>query len=107
MPHTIVHVEIPTTNVKKSGDFYQKLFGWKMEYGFGEDYATFSTGEGVLSGGGLDREDRIVPGKVIIYVGVDDIDMMLDKAVGLGGKREKEKTEIPNIGWFGLFKDLD
>lgn len=32
---------------------------------------------------------------------------MLEKAVELGGRKVKEKTEIPDIGWFGLFTDLD
>ena len=32
---------------------------------------------------------------------------MLEKAVNLGAKKVKEKTEIPNVGWFGLFTDLD
>jgi len=107
MPYTICHLEIPTTDVKRSGEFYKKLFGWKIDYGWGPDYAVFNTGEGVLSGGGLDRKDEITPGNIIIYVSADDINMMLEKAVELGGKKVKEKTEIPHVGWFGLFTDLD
>jgi len=38
---------------------------------------------------------------------VDDVDATISKAKNLGGKIIKEKTEIPNIGWFGLFSDLD
>ena len=107
MPHTICHLEIPTTDLKRSGEFYRKLFGWEIDYGWGEDYATFNTGEGVLSGGGLDRKDKIIPGNITIYIQVDDINEMLEKAVKLGAKRVKEKTEIQNVGWFGLFTDLD
>jgi predicted enzyme related to lactoylglutathione lyase len=107
MSHTICHVEIPTTNLKRSGEFYSKLFGWKINYGWGSDYATFDTGEGTIAGGGLDRKDKITPGNIIIYVLVDDVDKMLEKAAKLGAKKVREKTEIPNVGWFGLFKDLD
>lgn len=107
MSHTICHIEIPTTNLKKSGEFYKKLFDWEIKYGFGPDYAIFNTGEGQLTGGGLDRKDEITPGKIIIYILVDDIDAELEKAVRLGAKKVKEKTEIPNVGWFGLFTDLD
>jgi len=57
--------------------------------------------------GGLDRKDRITPGNIIIYLLVDDINAMLKKAVKFGAKKVKEKTEIPNVGWFGLFTDLD
>jgi len=108
MPKTICHLEIPTTDVKKSGEFYRKLFDWKIDYGWGKDYATFDTGEGQLAGG-LDRKDKISLGNsnVIIYILVDDINAMLAKAVKLGAKKVKEKTEIPNVGWFGLFIDLD
>jgi predicted enzyme related to lactoylglutathione lyase len=107
MSHTICHSEIPITDVKKPGEFYKKLFGWKMDYSWGKDYVISDTGEGQLSGGGLDRKDKITPGNIIIYILVDDINAMLEKALKLGAKKIKEKTEIPNTGWFGLFTDLD
>ena len=97
MSHTICHLEIPTTDVKKSGEFYRKLFGWNIDYSWGSDYATFSPGEEQL-GGGLDRKDKITPGKIIIYIQVDDINTMLEKAVKLGARKVQEKTEIPNVG---------
>ncbi len=107
MSHTICHLEIPTTDVKKSGEFYKKLFDWKIDYGWGKDYATFSTGEGQL-GGGLDSGEQARSlRKIIIYIQVDDINAVLEKAVKLGAKKVKAKTEIPNVGWFGLFTDLD
>ncbi len=107
MSHTICHLEIPTTDVKKSGEFYNKLFDWKIDYSWGKDYAMFDTGEGTLTGGGFDRKDKIMPGNIIIYILVDDINAMLEKALKLGAKKVKEKTEIPNTGWYGLFTDLD
>jgi len=110
MSHPIIHLEIPITDTKKSGEFYEKLFGWKMDYGWEPDYALFSyeVGKnGGLCGGGLDRKDDIKPGNLIIYVHADNIEAMLERAEKLGGKRVQEKTEIPNVGWFGLFKDLD
>lgn len=107
MDHTICHLEIPTADTKKSGEFYRKLFGWEIDYGWGPDYAAFNTGEGVLSGGGLDRKDNVTPGNIVIYVQVDDINAMLERAAKLGGEKVKEKTEIPDVGWFGLFTDLD
>lgn len=107
MPHTVCHLEIPTTDTRRSGEFYKKLFGWKIDYSWGKDYATFNTGEGQLSGGGLDRRDEITSGDIIIYISVDDINAMLEKAAKLGAKKVKAKTEIPNVGWYGLFADLD
>ncbi|UCC33894.1 MAG: VOC family protein [Candidatus Bathyarchaeota archaeon] len=106
MIHNICHLEIPTTDTKKSGEFYKNLFGWNINYGWGPDYALFSPGEEQL-GGGLDRKDEITPGKIIIYIQVDDINSMLERALKLGAKIVLEKTEIPKTGWCGLFTDLD
>lgn len=110
MSHPIIHLEIPITDTKKSGEFYEKLFGWKMDYGWGPDYVVFSYEIGEdsgLRGGGLDKKDNIKPGNLIIYVHADNIEAMLERAEKLGGKRVQEKTEIPNVGWFGLFEDLN
>ncbi len=38
---------------------------------------------------------------------VKDIPKILNKAKELVTKTVKEKTEIPNVEWFGLFSDLD
>ena len=46
-----------------------------------------------------------IPAGTIFYVQVEDIDATLRKARELGGQEVTEKTEIPNIGWYGLFKD--
>jgi predicted enzyme related to lactoylglutathione lyase len=44
-------------------------------------------------------------GDVLIYVDSDDIDADLRQAVTLGGTIVRPKDEIPNTGWFALFKD--
>jgi predicted enzyme related to lactoylglutathione lyase len=107
MAHTICHLEIPTTDLKKAGAFYKDLFGWEIDYSWDPDMAMFRTAEGRLSGGGFDRKDKITPG-IVIYVQVNDVDAVLRKAEKLGGERVQGKTEISrDIGWFGLFKDLD
>lgn len=42
---------------------------------------------------------------MLLYIDSDDIEVDLKKAVKLGGMLVREKTEIPGIGWFGVFKD--
>ena len=44
----IDYVEIPSRDIKKSKDFFQKLFGWKFT-DFGENYTSFEDGR--LRGG--------------------------------------------------------
>jgi predicted enzyme related to lactoylglutathione lyase len=51
----------------------------------------------------LEGKDKITPDNIIIYILVDDMNAMLAEVVKLGAKKVKEKTEIPNVGWFGLF----
>ena len=104
MVHDICHIEIPVTDIKRAGEFYHKLFGWKIDYGM-ENYAAFIPEEGVA--GGLDKVEKVTPGGIVFYVAVEDIPKTLNKAEELGAKTVKEKTEIPNVGWFGLFSDLD
>jgi len=106
MPNTICHVEISTTDLKKAEGFYGKLFDWKLKPWDSPDYLMFETGK--EPGGGLAQVDQVKPGEgVMIYVLVDDVDQALARAEELGGKTVKEKTEIPNVGWFGLLSDLD
>ena len=97
-------MEIPVTDVRRAGEFYHKLFGWKIDYGM-EDYATFIPDEGLA--GGLDKVEKVTPGGITFYVAVEDIPKTLNRVEELGAKTVKEKTEIPNVGWFGLFSDLD
>lgn len=55
----------------------------------------------------LDKVEKVIPGGIIFYVAVEDIPKTLNKAEELGAKTVKGKTEIPNVGWFGSFSDLD
>ncbi len=49
----------------------------------------------------------MIPGGIVFYVAVEDIPKTLKKAEKLGAETVKEKTEIPGMGWFGLFSDPD
>lgn len=100
----IVHIEISTRNSEETIKFYQELFGWKVERIPEMNYATWEATEG--PGGGFSPlgEDNKA-GDVLIHVSSDDIDADLKKAKSLGGTILREKSEIPNIGWWGVFKD--
>lgn len=107
MDYPIVHIEISSTDLSKAQRFYSQLFNWKITGWEGSsDYLMFETGK--EPGGGIQKVDKVNPGDgVLIYVLVEDIEKTLQKAKELGGKIVKEKTEIPNVGWFGLLADLD
>jgi predicted enzyme related to lactoylglutathione lyase len=49
--------------------------------------------------------DESPAGHVLVYIHSDDIETDLKNVEKLGGKVIHPKTEIPQIGWFGLFQD--
>lgn len=100
----IVHIEIPTQNGKESAEFYEQLFGWHITRDEQLDYTMFDTHEG--PGGGFSPlGENLQVGDVLIYIHSDDIEADLMKAEALGGEIVMPKGEIPNTGWFGMFKD--
>ncbi len=100
----IVHIEIPTADNKVSGKFYEELFGWHITHDDKMDYTMWDPHEG--PGGGFSPISMgATAGEVTIYVNSEDIEADLKKAVSLGGELVREKSEIPGIGWWGVFKD--
>lgn len=100
----IVHIEFSTRDPKESAEFYGKLFGWKMETDDTIGYTQWDPG--TPPGGGFSPVSQgATPGEVMVYVASDDIEADLKKAAELGGSIVTPKSEIPGIGWWGVFKD--
>ena len=100
----IVHVEIPAMNVEGAGKFYESLFGWKLMPMPEMNYTMWEDGSG--SGGGFPQvSDENPAGQVLVYIASDDIEADLKKVEKLGGKVLHPKTEIPQMGWYGVFQD--
>jgi predicted enzyme related to lactoylglutathione lyase len=101
----VVHIEIPAADLQQAGKFYQDLFGWEVEQMPLMNYATWEAEPG--PGGGFSPlSEEVKPNEVLFYVNSEDIEADLKKAVALGATVLHEKTEIPQTGWFGVFKDL-
>ena len=100
----VVHVEIPAANVEGAAKFYADLFGWKLQNIPEMNYTMWEAGDG--SGGGFPEVSADNPaGQVLVYIDSDDIEADLKQVEKLGGKMLHPKTEIPGMGWFGIFKD--
>ena len=100
----VVHVEIPAANVEAASRFYEALFGWKMQNIPEMNYTMWEDGSGF--GGGFNTVSEENPVRqVLVYIDSDDIEADLKKVVKLGGKVLREKMEIPQTGWFGIFQD--
>ncbi len=101
----IVHIEIPAENSRKSGKFYEDLFGWKISTLPEINYTMWDPA--AQPGGGFsDIGPETAPGDILIYVDSEDIETDLKRVEEVGGKIIAHKTEIPGTGWFGVFKDL-
>ena len=100
----VVHIEIPAADIPAASNFYQELFGWKMQHAAEFDYTMWADGSGY--GGGFNKLSEENPaGQVLVYIDSDDIEADLKKVERLGGTVVMPKTDIPGTGWYGVFKD--
>jgi uncharacterized protein len=102
--HNIVHIEIPTSNSEKAARFYSELFGWKITP-VPDGNLTLFEPEAGPGGSFITAKENATAGAVLIYVDSEDIDADLKKAELLGAQIILQKSEIPLIGWYGLFLD--
>jgi len=101
----ISHVEIPSTNLDKTKDFFNKLFGWDFK-AFGNGYLLYNNHKGIMVG--LRKVDKINKGEnTVFHITVENIDDILKNCIELGGSLKRGKTVIPAMGWFALFFDPD
>ena len=109
--HPIVHLEIPAHDVEAAGKFYAEVFGWKLDLDQMYNYLQFQS-EGGPSGAFVQVSEAMEsghpgyqPGKIMVYIADDNMESTLAKIESLGGKVLMPKTEIPHVGWFGIFAD--
>lgn len=81
----ICYVEMPATDVKRSADFYQRVFGWNIRKR-GDRSTSFDDTVGEVSGTWvLGRSPASQPG-LLFYIMVDDVAATVDTIVANGGK---------------------
>jgi len=81
----ICFIQIPTTDIARSADFYKSVFGWSIRQR--EDGRTaFDDGVGEVSGEWvLDRPPAVLPG-LLVYIMVDSVAATLDAIMANGGE---------------------
>jgi predicted enzyme related to lactoylglutathione lyase len=114
----VVHFEIPVDDTARAKEFYGSIFDWDLDdsdMGGGMIYTTAGTvatdenmrpkEPGAINGGIMKRtSDTPTP---VITIQVDSIDEALKKIEAGGGSTVQPRTEIPNMGAFGYFKDSE
>ncbi|MFJ6569789.1 VOC family protein [Streptomyces sp. NPDC091292] len=112
MGQPVVHFEIIGGDPAKLRDYYGELFGWEYavgdtaseavsapgNYGFVDGNTTGGINGGVGGGEGY-------AGRVLFYVGVDNVEAALQKAESLGGKRRMGPEGTPGTLVVGQFTD--
>ena len=106
-PSSFCWNELYTTDAKRAGDFYSKLFGWTrepMKTPMGE-YTVFKKGDSQAAGMMQTSKDVVMPPHWMVYFAVDDSDRTVEKAKGMGANVMVPPTDIPNIGRFAILND--
>ena len=102
-PGSIVHVEIHSPAPEKTQRFYEEVFGWKFESIPQMNYTTFKA-PSPPDGGLITPMEGMGP-TVLNYLLSTDIDETQRKIERAGGSVVVRKSEIPNFGWFAIFRD--
>lgn len=106
----IVHIDIPATDPKAASAFYAAVFGWQIETSPGfEGYPMFRAeggpGGGFAQVGAGSQGEQIALGEVRIYLASQDIEADLRRIQAHGGQVVMPKSEIPQVGWWAIFRD--
>jgi hypothetical protein len=99
--------ELMTPDVQGAKSFYSQLFPWEMKDGpvQGIDYTVISVGGHEIGGLMACPEGQSMPPSWGTYVTVADVDVTVQKAEALGGKRLVGPQDIPEVGRFALIQD--
>jgi uncharacterized protein len=103
----VVHFELNVRNVKKTKEFYERVFKWKIEKWEGPmEYWLIMTGDEKDLGidGRLGKVDSESP-SIVNTIDVKDIDRVIREIEIQGGKIVNPKHVVPGVGWLAYFKD--
>lgn len=102
-------IDLMTSDIKKSRDFYTALFGWSYEAGDAEKYGGYTTafkdGKSVagLMQNGPDSEGH--PDMWSTYLRVDDIAASMESAKKAGAMAYMEPMDVPQQGSMAMLGD--
>lgn len=81
----ICYIEIPATDIARSSEFYQRVFGWKIRHR-NDGTTSFDDGVGQVSGAWvLGRPPATAPG-LLVHIMVDNSAETIDKIIANGGE---------------------
>ena len=112
---SVVHFEIPASDIKRASNFYNKAFGWQLNEWAGSGYFMAMTtpsdkngrpkSPGSINGGMAKRDGPLQ--SVVVTLMVDDIEAKLATVKKLGGSVLAGKTPVGDMGFSAYFKDTE
>jgi predicted enzyme related to lactoylglutathione lyase len=107
MSNKIMWFESASADIPASAKFYGDLFGWPFVTDEAMNYTMtgFEPGEMGMGFSPVDEAKGVMPGSILVYVDVDDIDATIARAKQLNAAIYLDKTEIPTVGWMAVFGD--
>lgn len=101
-----VHLEIASSTGGRVREFYARLFGWRVRPG-PNGYGIVRLGEGHSVTAGFLQVPEGGRSGLAICVEVGDLDGVLERAEGLGGRTLMPPTPVRDVGVFALLSDPD
>lgn len=104
----MVHFEITADDMDRATQFY-KIFDWDITESNtpGINYSLAHTGKSEIGIDGAIMSKTYKNQPSIIWIAVDDIEVMMKKVVKAGGSLAGEKHDIPDIGYTTYVKDTE
>jgi predicted enzyme related to lactoylglutathione lyase len=94
LPNTIDYIEMPSTNLPATKDFFSKLFGWSFQ-DYGPEYSSFDDGR--MAGGFFASKttSTLENGAPLVVFYSPELEKMAGNVAQLGGKIVREIFEFP------------
>ena len=94
LPNTIDYIEMPSTDLAATKDFFTGLFGWVFQ-DYGPDYVAFDDGR--MTGGFFASEvtSTVAKGAPLVVFYSAELEKMSKEVARLGGKIRRAIFEFP------------
>jgi uncharacterized protein len=81
----ICYIEIPASDVRRSAEFYERVFGWTIRQR-GDGATAFDDATGEVSGTWVTGRSPATSPGLLLYVMVDSVSATIDSVIAHGGE---------------------
>ncbi|MGE3757550.1 MAG: VOC family protein [Pseudobdellovibrionaceae bacterium] len=113
MKNKLTHFAVYTDDIERAKKFYDEVFDWGFNSYGQSDFLQIKDDKseaGELIGALQSRKYAPVPEKIIgleCSIGVESVELIIEKVKESGGKILLDKTAIPYVGWITKFLDTE